>query len=145
MSRRWLLGIFGIAIRTTATVGAVAFHMWIGMTGCATGAPAVVSAPPSVEKAVSGKTKQELLTCTAIIPDESTLKDVTQLMFYQEASLLKESFQVSKGTVAQAHHGCLAHVRLIEGRVQSIHYHAVPPGYPAYDHCDAIFASCQGH
>ena len=115
------------------------------MTSCATEVPPVVSAPPSVEKALIGKTKQELLACTAVTPDERMLEETTQLMFYKEASLLEESFPVSKASFARVHHGCLAHVQLIEGRVQSIHYHAVPPGYASFDHCDHIFEACLGH
>lgn len=92
--------------------------------------------PPSVEEALIGKTEQELLVCTAVSPSERTLGDVTQLMFYKEASLLEESFPISKGSVSQPHHGCLAHVQLREGRVDSVHYHAVPPSHAGYDHCD---------
>ena len=65
LSRGRLLGIFGIGRRTVATGCAIAFPIWIGMTSCATEVPPVVSAPPSVEKALIGKTKQELLACTA--------------------------------------------------------------------------------
>ena len=65
-------------------------------------------------------------------------------MFYQGASHLEESFPVSKGSVLQIHHGCLAHAQLREGRVDSVHYHAVPPSYAGHDHCDAIFEATLG-
>jgi hypothetical protein len=145
LSSRRVLSTFGIAIRTIAAVGALAFPMWIGITSCAP-VPPVMSAPPSVEKAVIGKTMQELLACTAVAPDEHTVGDVTELIFYKESLPLEESFPVSKGSFSfsKSHHGCLAHVELKEGRVQGMHYHAVPPSYPAYDHCDAIFSSCLG-
>jgi hypothetical protein len=137
--------MFGIITRTLATNCAMAFSIWIGMSGCATEVPSVMLAPPSVEKALIGKTEQELLACAAVTPNERALGDVTQLMFYNEASLLEESFPTSKGSIPQPHHGCLAHVQLRERRVDSIHYHAVPPSHAGYDHCDAIFETCLGH
>lgn len=39
----------------------------------------------------------------------------------------------------------LAHAQLRAGRVDSVHYHAVPPSYAGFDHCDAIFEACLGH
>jgi len=98
-----------------------------------------------VEQAVIGKTKQELLACTAVTPHERTLGDVTELMLYKEASLLEESFPVSKSSFPRPHHGCLAHVQLRDGRVESAHDHAVPPSYAGYGHCDAIFEACLEH
>jgi len=145
LSRGRLLNILGLDRRTVATDCAIAFPIWIGLSSCATEVPPVVSAPPSVEKALIGKTKQELLACSAVTPDERMLQDTTQLMFYKEASLLEESFPVSKASFPRVHHGCLAHAQLIEGRVQNIHYHAVPPGYASFDHCDHIFEACLGH
>jgi hypothetical protein len=145
MPRGRVLRMLGIAIRTIPTGCAMAFCIWIGMSGCATEVPSVMSAPPSVEEALIGKTEQELLACTAVSPSERTLGDVTQLMFYKEATLLEESFPISKGSVSQPHHGCLAHVQLREGRLDSVHYHAVPPSDAGYDHCDEIFETCLGH
>ena len=145
MSSRCIWRIFEIAKRASTAASAVAFLNWIGMTGCAPQIPSVVSAPASVETALVGKTKQELVACSAVAPNERILGDVTELMFYKEASLLEESFPVSRSNFATVHHGCLAHVQFKEGRVQSIHYHAVPPSYPDYDHCNEIFAACLGH
>jgi hypothetical protein len=145
MSSRSVWRIFEIAIRASTATSAAAFLIWMGMTGCAPQIPSVVPAPASVEKALFGKTKQDLLACSSVIPNERKVGDVTELMFYKEASLLEESFPVSKSNFATVHHGCLAHVQLKEGHVQSIHYHAVPPSYPDYDHCDDIFAACSGH
>jgi hypothetical protein len=145
MSSMTVWRIFRIAIRASATTSAVAIPIWIGITGCASQIPSMVAAPASVETALIGKTKQELVACSAVTPNERILGDVTELMFYKEASLLEESFPVSKGNFATVHHGCLAHVQLKEGRVRSIHYHAVPASYPDYDHCDDIFAACSGH
>jgi hypothetical protein len=113
--------------------------MWT--SGCARVAPAVF-APPAVAKALTGKTKEQVLACTNITPDERTVGNLTDLIFYKEASLLEESFPVSKSSMAQVHHGCLAHVRLKDGRAQEIHYHPVPQSYAGYDHCDSIFESC---
>ena len=145
MSSRSVWRIFGIIIRASAATSAIAFSVWIGITGCAPQIPSMVAAPASVETALIGKTKQELVACSAVTPNERIVGDVTELMFYKEASLLEESFPVSKSNFATVHHGCLAHVHLKDGRVQSIHYHAVPPSYPDYDHCDNIFAACSGH
>jgi len=98
----------------------------------------------SVENALIGKTKQELLACTAVSSSKRAREEVTQQMFYQGASLLEESFPVSKGSLLQIHHGCLAHAQLREGRIDSVHYHAVPPSYAGHDHCDAIFEASLG-
>lgn len=131
------------AIRWFGLVGAVACPIWMGMTGC-TQAPSMLPAPPAVEQALIGKTKQEVLACAIGAADERTVGDETVLVFYKEASLLEESFAGSKSSVPLAHHGCLAHAHLREGRVREIHYHAVPPSYAGYDHCDVIFKSCSG-
>ena len=145
LSRGRLLGISEIGRWTVATGCALAFPILTGMTSCATEIPPVVSAPASVEKALIGKSKQELLACTAVTPDERMLGDTSQLMFYKEASLLEESFPVTKASSARVHHDRLAHIQLIEGRVQSIHYHAGPLSCVGFDHCDHTFEACRGH
>ena len=124
-------------------VGALLATGWLGLTTCAP-LPSTVPAPPSIAKALIGKTKKELLACASGAADERTRGDVTVLVFYKEAPLLEESFAGSKSSVPLIHHGCMAHAHLKAGRVENIHYHAVPPNYPDYDHCDAIFASCLG-
>ena len=106
--------------------------------------PSMMSPSLSVENALIGKTKQELLACTAVSSSKRAREEVTQQMFYQGASLLEESFPVSKGSLLQIHNGCLAHAQLREGRVDSVHYHAVPPSYAGHDHCDAIFEASLG-
>jgi hypothetical protein len=123
--------------------GAVLFSVWAGPSGCALVSP-MVPAPPAVEKALIGKTKQEVLACASGAADERAMRDVTVLVFYKEAPLLEESFPGSKSSMPLVHHGCMAHAHLQDGRVQAIHYHAVPPTYPDYGHCDEIFASCLG-
>jgi hypothetical protein len=115
----------------------------LGLSSC-TPMPSVVLAPPSVEKALYGKTEKELLACAAVRPSEQSGPGKTGLLFYKEASLLDESFPGTKSSAPNVHHGCLAHVELQDDRIQQIHYHAVPETYPGYDHCDEIFEPCLG-
>src|SRR5215469_18690113 len=46
-----------------------------------------MSSSVSVENALFGKTKQDLLACTAVSSSKRTQEEVTQQLFYQGASL----------------------------------------------------------
>lgn len=130
--------------RTTITGLTLGLICWLGGLGCSTPTPSIVSPPPSVKKAVIGKTKQNLLTCAAVTPDEQTVDGTTILVFYKEAPQLEESFAEAKSSVPKVHHGCRAYVRIREERAEEILYRAVPPTYPHYTHCDEIFEPCLG-
>lgn len=115
-----------------------------GVAGCAAPAPETVVPPSLTQRALIGKTKQELLACAAVRPEVGQVGDDTILKFYKEASILEESFVASKGSVSRVHHGCWATVGLRNDRVEGIQYDSVPAPSRHEDHCDEIFARCVG-
>lgn len=64
------------------------------------------------------------------------------LTYYKEASQFEESFPGSKSSVARAHHGCWALLRLENEVVTGVEYRSVPKDSHHYDHCDEIFEHC---
>lgn len=116
----------------------------VGSLGCTT-TPSETATPPSrTQKAIIGKTRQELMACTSVQPQESMIGDLTVLKYYKEASILEESFAVSKSSVARIHHGCRATLRLKNDRVEGVQYNSIPSFYKDGDHCDEIFENCLG-
>ena len=117
---------------------------WIGFVGCTT-TPSENIAPPSpTQKALIGKTRQELMVCATVQPEERIVGDLTLLRYYREASILEESFPASKGSVARIHHGCWATLGLKNERVEGVQYNSVPSSSKHEDHCDEIFLNCLG-
>lgn len=116
---------------------------WFESSGCSS-APPDIPAHSVTQKALIGKTKAELMACATVQPDERTVGDLTILRYYQEASVLEESFPATKSSVARVHHGCWAMVGLKNDRVEGIRYDSVPSSYQGDDHCDEIFVNCLG-
>jgi hypothetical protein len=117
---------------------------WMGFIGCTTGPSQSITPPSSTQKALIGKTSQELMACTTVQPEERKVGELTVLKYYKEASILEESFAASKSSVARIHHGCWATLGLKDDRVVGVQYDSVPPPYKHEDHCDDIFQSCVG-
>ena len=115
----------------------------MGFSGCTKTAPEVIP-PSAIQKALIGKTPKELMACTAVQPEQSTMGDLTMLRYYKEASILEESFAVSKSSVARVHHGCWATLGIKNDRVEGVQYDSVPAYSGHEDHCDEIFQSCLG-
>jgi hypothetical protein len=122
-------------------IGLMALLTFMGVTGCATDHPEIH--PPSViQKALIGKTKQELLACAGTPIQETVQEDLLVLTYYKEASLLEESFAESKSTLPKAHHGCRARLGLKDDRVEGVEYVPVPNTVKDEEHCDEIFENC---
>ena len=117
---------------------------WIGCIGCATTPSETITLPSSTQKALIGKTKKDLMACATGQPEERTRGDLTMLRYYKEASVLEESFAVSKASVARIHHGCWATLGLRNDRVEGVQYDSVPRSSKHEDHCDQIFENCVG-
>ena len=100
--------------------------------------------PSPTQKALIGKSRQELMACTAVQPQESIVGDLTVLKYYKEASQFEESFSGTKSSVARIHHGCWATLGLKKDRVEGVQYDPVPSSYKGDDHCDEIFVNCVG-
>lgn len=124
-------------------VVALTMFGWFESSGCAS-APKEMRAPSVTQKSLIGKTKAELMACTAVQPEERTVGDLTVLKYYKEASVLEESFAASKSSVARVHHGCWASLVLKNDRVEGAQYDSVPSSYQSDDHCDEIFENCLG-
>lgn len=128
----------------TVTIVSVILLTGVGFIGCTT-TPWETTTPPSpTQKALIGKTRQELMACTSVQPQESRVGDLTVLKYYREASILEESFAASKSSVARLHHGCWATLGLKNDRVEGVQYDSVPSSYKGDDHCDEIFQNCLG-
>ena len=124
-------------------IGLLLMVVWLGFNGCTTTAPEVI--PPSfTQKELIGKTRQELMVCAAVQPEERTVGELTVLKYYKEASILEESFPASKGSVARVHHGCWATLGLKHDRVEGVQYDSVPSPSKHEGHCDEIFQNCVG-
>ncbi len=110
-----------------------------GLAGCA----GLEDRPPHpVAEALIGKTQHELLSCAGAPLAESRHQGFTILTYYKEASLLEESFPLSKTTLPKVHHGCRARIRLEDDRVTGVEYHPVPQDFHEEVHCDEIFLPC---
>lgn len=129
--------------RFTLVIGMLAALSWLGLSGCTT-TPSPMPGPSPTQKALIGKAKKDLLSCAAVLPDEITEGGVTVLRFYKEASLLEESFPLSKSSFPRIHHGCWATLRLKDDRVEAVQYRSVPKANVDDDHCDEIFEPCVG-
>jgi hypothetical protein len=116
----------------------------IGFIGCTITPSQPITASSPTQKALIGKTKQDLMSCTTVQPEERTVGDFTMLRYYREASILEESFPASKGSVARIHHGCWATLGMKNDRVEGVQYESIPPTYKDDEHCDEIFESCVG-
>ncbi|WP_455377113.1 hypothetical protein [Petrachloros mirabilis] len=94
------------------------------------------------QRALIGKTKQELFACAGPPVSEKVTPDRTVAVYYREASQLEESFPGSKGSFAMVHHGCRATIVVREDRVEGVRYDSEPSSYRDEDHCEEIFAGC---
>lgn len=107
--------------------------------GCATPAP---PQPGPIQRALIGKTKQDLLACAGVPQREATVEGVTVLTYYRRASPLEHYFSAARGSVPCPRRGCEATVELKEDRVASVTYQAVPEALDGCEECDEIFAPC---
>ena len=109
------------------------------LIGCAASQPI---APNPIGKALLGKSKQELVACAGNPLEETKTAEGTVLTYYKEAPMFEESFSLSKGSTAGAHHGCWAHLLMGDDRVVGVEYRSVPRSVNATDHCEEIFHTC---
>jgi hypothetical protein len=103
--------------------------------------PARVDEYPN-QKAMTGKSRSEILACAGSPTKEKTEGDFTLLRYYREAPILEESQPTGKGSVSTIHHGCWATVVVTDERVVDIRYRFVPPSFDASNDCEEIFAPC---
>ncbi|HLZ36127.1 MAG TPA: hypothetical protein VKP13_19145 [Nitrospira sp.] len=128
-----------ILIRTGLPALAAAF----ALAGCAETLPAVSEDLPN-QRALIGKTKQELSACAGNPVGVKTEGERTVMTYYKEASLLEESFPGPKSSLAMVHHGCRATLSLEQDRITEVRYESVPRSYRDEDHCEEIFERCTG-
>jgi hypothetical protein len=115
----------------------VCIAVWL--VGCAASRPIE---PSPVQKALIGKTKQELASCAGPALGETKTAEGTVLKYYKEAPMLEESSAFLKSSRPGVHHGCWASLLLTDDRVEGVEYRSVPRSVDATDHCDEIFQAC---
>lgn len=97
-----------------------------------------------VRQALIGKTEQNIVACAGPPLHAVTAEEAVVLTYYQEASVLEESFPVSKSSLPKIHHGCRARVTLKGDRVVAVDYQSVPAEFHDEEHCDELFQTCLG-
>ena len=95
-----------------------------------------------IGKALLGKSKQELVACAGNPLKEAKTDEGTVLSYYKEAPMFEESFAFSKSSRSGVHHGCWAHLLMVDDRVVGVEYRSVPRSVDATDHCEEIFHTC---
>lgn len=119
--------------------------VWLGilglvwLTNCAV--PARVGEYPN-QKAMTGKSRSEVLACAGSPTKEGKEGDFILLRYYREAPILEESQPIGKGSVSTVRHGCWATVILEDDRVVDVRYRFVPSSFDASNDCEEIFSSC---
>jgi hypothetical protein len=111
----------------------------VWLVGCAASQPIE---PSSVQKALIGKSKEELASCAGHALEETKTVAGTVLKYYKEAPMFEESSVFSKTSRAGVHHGCWAYLLLLDDRVVGVEYRSVPQSFNATDHCEEIFHVC---
>jgi hypothetical protein len=121
------------------TIPSLTVGIAIWLVGCAASQPIE---PSPVQKALIGKSKQELASCAGPALEETKTAEGTVLKYYKEAPMLEESSAFLKSSRPGVHHGCWAYLLLTEDRVEGVEYRSVPRSVDATDHCDEIFQAC---
>jgi hypothetical protein len=94
------------------------------------------------QRAIIGKTRQELLACAGPPLRETTQADHTLLTYYKHVPILDRSVVGSKSTVPALRHACWATVSIEGEVVTAVQYQSVPSSSSATDQCEAIFDPC---
>jgi len=123
-------------------IGPLAFGAGLAaIIGCAGIGSDGTSASPA-QRALIGKTKQQILACAGIPVHEYADGDRVLLVYYKEASQLEESFFGSKSSIARIHHGCRSTIVLQQDRAAEVRYESDPSTYQDEDHCEETFELC---
>lgn len=112
---------------------------FVWLNGCAGSQPIE---PSPIQKALIGRSKQQLISCSGNALEETTTAEGTVLKYYREAPMFEESSVFSKTSRAGVHHGCWAYLLLTDDRVVGVEYRSVPSSVDATDHCEEIFQVC---
>lgn len=120
--------------------GAIGALMAMGLlAGCATTSP---DGSFPVQKALLGKTEQEVLACAGEPKKKSVSGEETLLTYHRTAPVFEESFAISKTSVPCPRHACEAVVVLMGDRVSEVRYHPTPHSLGGCEHCEEIFRTC---
>jgi hypothetical protein len=94
------------------------------------------------QRAIIGKTRQELLACAGPPLREAEQADHRLLTYYRHTPVLDRAVVSSKSTVPTVHPACWATVSLEGEVVSAAQYQSVPSSADATDQCEAIFDPC---
>ena len=94
------------------------------------------------QRAIIGKTRQELLACAGPPLRETKQADHILLTYYRHTPVLDRSVVASKSTVPAVHPACWATLSLEGEVVSAAQYQSVPSSTDATDQCEAIFDPC---
>jgi hypothetical protein len=94
------------------------------------------------QKALLGKTEQEVVACAGEAKKKSASGEETRLTYHRKALVFEESFAISKTSVPCPRHACEAVVVLKGDRVAEVQYHPTPHSLGGCEHCEEIFRNC---
>lgn len=94
------------------------------------------------QRAIIGKTKQELLACAGPPLRETKQADHLLMTYYRHTPAFERSIVASKSSVPASHPACWATLSLEGEVVAAVHYQSVPSSTDATDQCEAIFDPC---
>ena len=120
-------------------LGGAAASLLLLLAACATVQP---DGSFPAQKALLGKTEQQVVACAGEPNKRSTSGDETKLTYHRRAPLFEESFTLSKSSVPCPRHACEAVVVLKGDRVSQVMYNPVPSSLGGCEHCEEIFEKC---
>lgn len=124
-------GVGRIAVWAILTGGGLA------LLACAT-TPRDGSFP--AQKALLGKTEQEVVACAGKPLSEGMEGNEKTLTYYLDSRANEDTFSGSKSSVIGVRHGCTAELHFKGGRVADVGYKPSVRG--GVEHCAEIFQQC---
>ena len=120
-------------------LGGIGVGLIMTMAGCATSEQ---GDGVFVHSMLAGKSEQEISACAGEPRQRFKEGEKVRLIYRNEPAVLERSFPSARSSVTCPHHGCEAHVILLNGRTAQVEYHPFPVGDGDCDHCDRIFVRC---
>ena len=127
------------ALEKGPLLGGAAASLLLLLAACATVQP---DGSFPAQKALLGKTEQQVVACAGKPKARFASGEETQLTYRRNAPVFEESFAISKTSVPCPRHACEAVVVLKGDRVSEVRYNPVPHSLGGCEHCEEIFEQC---